>query len=121
MIVTYSKYYAKFVIPTLLTEKPIVVSIRKKKAQVEAARARLVEEFNRLERQIWEEELGASAIFDELTRRTRHSFKRILNGYTLVDRPEVTIWKTATRLNEKGENDYRVVSEERISHLEWRK
>lgn len=121
MTITYSKYYAKFTIPTSLTAEPIIISLRKRKSQVEAAQALLDDEFNRLEREIAAEEIDSRAIRDELTRRVRSSFKHIFKGDVLVRKTTVLTRKTATRLNERGENDYRVVSQDSIDRYEWKK
>lgn len=121
MTITYSKHYAKFSIPTVLTAKPIEVSLRKRKSQVEAAQAQLEDEFNRLVREIAAEEIDSRAIRDELTRRVRSSFKHIFKGDVLVRNTTVLTRKTATCLNERGENDYRVVSQDCIDRYEWKK
>lgn len=121
MTITYSQHYAKFTFTSLLTKTPIVFSLRiRSKETIESARARFEEEFIRLEREVESEELGARAIPHELKKRARSVFKRILRGDYRIVVTEVSTWKMAKNLNERGENNYVTTHEERVSHTEWR-
>lgn len=122
MKITYSRRYAIFTINSALApDTPIRFKLTRKKADVEAARARLEKNLEWLERDLAKENLGASAIPAELKRRARLVFRRTLAGKLFVKVTDVRLFKVATHLDERGRNAYRVVREERDEpHFEWR-
>lgn len=121
MTLTYNKPVIKFTVPSAYTVKPLVFCVRRKtkpsRKEIRAMKAEItiLEDWARNQ-----EDTITKKFRQSYTQRMRNAFGMILKGYQHVRCIEVTKWRVATRLNERGENDYRVVRETRQDHLEWR-
>lgn len=121
MKITYNPYYTKFEVKSDYVKKPLVFSVRRRGAVSPRERARLLLEINRLETWAQDEEGTMTNQFRRAyTNRMRDAFTLILGGARRRVIWEVRIWKTARRLNERGENDYVITRIERDAVEAWK-
>ena len=118
---TYRKPWITFTLHSAYTAKPLVFGIRRKTRPTSFERHRLELEIAYLEDWAWGQlDTQTRKFHAEYTRLAREHFARILGGGMHARCLEMKIWKTARRLNENGENDYRETRRETTPYREWR-
>ena len=118
---TYKKPWITFTLHSAYTASPLVFGIRRKTRPTSFERRRLELEVAYLEDWAWGQlDTQTRKFHAEYTRLAREHFARILRGEMHVCCLEMTVWKTATRLNERGENDYRETRRETTPYRKWR-
>lgn len=121
MKITYNPCYTKFEVKSDYVKKPLVFSVRRRGAVSPRERARLLLEINRLETWAQDEEGTMTNQFRlAYTNRMRDAFTLLLGGARRRVIWEERIWKTARRLNERGENDYVITRIERDAVEAWK-
>ena len=121
MKITYNPYYTKFEVKSDYVKKPLVFSVRRRGTVSPRERARLLFEINRLETWAHDEEGTATNKFRlAYTNLMRDAFRKILHGAQRRVVWEVRMWKTARRLNERGENEYVMTRIERDAVEAWK-
>lgn len=120
MNITYNPYYTKFEVKSEYTKKPLVFSVRRRGAVSPHETVLLNREVRRLERWAHDQEGTMTNKFRVVyASLMRDAFTRILGGARRTRIIEERIWKTARRLNAKGENDYVIDRIERDAVEAW--
>lgn len=116
----YNKGQIRFTIKSNYTCKPVKFSVRRKQPPSSVELKRLELEVAYLEQLAWDREDTLSLAFlDEYVAKARENFKRILHGEIHACCIEIKTVKRATRLNERGENDYVAVRPTRTPFRKW--
>lgn len=116
----YNKGQIKFTIKSNYTCKPVEFSVRRKQPPSSAELKRLELEVAYLEQWAWDQENTVTEAFRcEYAAKARENFKRILHGEIHACCIEIISVKSATRLNERGENDYVAVRTTRTPFRKW--
>lgn len=121
MNITYNPYYTKFTVKSDYVKKPIVFSVRRRGAVSPHETVLLNRAIRRLESWAQDEtELTGRKLHLAYTNEARDAFQRILGGARRTRIIEDRIWKTARRLNDRGENEYVIDRTEREELAQWK-
>lgn len=115
----YKNCRIEFTIKSNYLKEPVTFSIKRKEAPSPAVLRRLENEIACLEQWAWDQDMPNEELREAYVEMARSNFSRILRGELHVICIELKRLKTATHLNEKGENDYRIVRETRTPFRKW--
>lgn len=116
----YNKGQIRFTIKSYYTRKPVEFSVRRKQPPTPMELKRLELEVAYLEQLAWDREDTLTLAFHaEYVAKARENFRRILHGEIHTCCIEIKSVKRASRLNERGENDYVAVRTTRTPFRKW--